>query len=57
MEIIGMILIKKENVFMDKKKRDQMKNRLTSTQEVRYQKEFKAADRAAGFTGAKGIRP
>ena len=42
---------------MDKKKRDQMRNRLTSTQEVRYQKEFKAADRVAGFTGAKGIRP
>lgn len=42
---------------MDKKKRDQMKNRLTTTQEVRYQKEFKAADRAGGFAGAKGIRP
>ncbi len=42
---------------MDKKKRDQMKSRLTTTQEVRYQREFKAADRAAGFTGPKGIRP
>lgn len=42
---------------MDKKQRDQMKNRLTSTQEVRYQKKFKAADRAAGYTGSKGIRP
>lgn len=34
---------------MDKKKRDQMKNNLTATQEVRYNREFKMADRAGGF--------
>lgn len=34
---------------MDKKKRDKTKNTLSSTQEVLYQREFKRADRAAGY--------
>lgn len=34
---------------MDKKKRDKVKNKLRSTQEVLYSKEFKRADRAGGF--------
>lgn len=42
---------------MDKKKRENMKKSLTTTQEVMYQREFKRADRAGGFNGPKGIRP
>ncbi|RHW33352.1 YfhE family protein [Neobacillus notoginsengisoli] len=38
---------------MEKKKKDKMRLTLTSTQEVLYQREFKAADRAAGFEGPK----
>ena len=34
---------------MDKKKRDKAKNALSSTQEVLYQREFRQADRAAGY--------
>ncbi|HWO74666.1 MAG TPA: YfhE family protein [Bacillus sp. (in: firmicutes)] len=34
---------------MDKKKREKMRSNLTSMQEVRYQRDFKLADRAAGF--------
>ncbi|PGB02150.1 YfhE family protein [Bacillus toyonensis] len=34
---------------MDKKKRDKAKNTLSSTQEVLYQREFRKADRAAGY--------
>lgn len=43
-------------LFMDKKKREQMKNTLTATQEVRYNREFKMADRAGGFTSPKQSR-
>lgn len=39
---------------MDKKKRDKVRNKLSSTQEVLYQREFKRADRAAGYR-QKGI--
>ncbi|CAM4337346.1 YfhE family protein [Bacillus manliponensis] len=39
---------------MDKKQRDKMRNKLSSTQEVLYQREFKKADRAAGYK-QKGI--
>ena len=35
---------------MEKKKRDKMKNTLSSAQEVNYQREFKMADRAGGYT-------
>ena len=42
---------------MDKKKRDNMKSTLSSTQQVMYQREFKRADRAGGFNGPKGVRP
>ncbi|OCA83323.1 YfhE family protein [Bacillus sp. FJAT-27225] len=34
---------------MEKTKKDKNRRTLTSTQEVLYQREFKAADRAAGF--------
>ncbi|WP_081707784.1 YfhE family protein [Bacillus massiliigorillae] len=34
---------------MDKKKKEKMKNKLTTTQEVLYGREFRMADRAAGF--------
>ncbi|WP_416829033.1 YfhE family protein [Ectobacillus polymachus] len=34
---------------MDKKKREKMRNKLSATQEVLYQREFKRADRVAGF--------
>ncbi|KYG25948.1 YfhE family protein [Bacillus gaemokensis] len=34
---------------MDKRKREKARNTLSSTQEVLYQKEFKKADRAAGY--------
>ncbi|MDM5237524.1 YfhE family protein [Bacillus cereus] len=34
---------------MDKKKRDKARNTLSSTQEVLYQREFRKADRAAGY--------
>lgn len=34
---------------MDNKKRDKAKNALSSTQEVLYQREFRKADRAAGY--------
>ncbi|WP_020061191.1 YfhE family protein [Bacillus sp. 123MFChir2] len=39
---------------MDKKRREKMKSKLSSTQEVLYQREFKRADRAAGYK-SKGI--
>jgi len=42
---------------MDKKKRENMRKSLTTTQEVMYQREFKRADRAGGFSGPKGVRP
>ncbi|MCM2591643.1 YfhE family protein [Rossellomorea marisflavi] len=35
---------------MDKKKGDQNKATLTSAQQVTYSHQFKAADRAAGYT-------
>ncbi|MGJ7918942.1 YfhE family protein [Neobacillus sp. LXY-4] len=35
---------------MDKKKREKMRTTLTSAQEVNYQREFRMADRAGGFT-------
>jgi hypothetical protein len=35
---------------MEKKKRERMRTTLSSTQEVLYQRDFKAADRAGGFT-------
>lgn len=35
---------------MEKKKREQMKNPLTKTQEVLYGKEFRRANRAGGFS-------
>lgn len=34
---------------MERKKREKMRSNLTSTQEVRYQREFKLADRAGGY--------
>ncbi|WP_174732867.1 YfhE family protein [Mesobacillus harenae] len=34
---------------MDKRKRDKIKSTLSSAQEVTYSREFKMADRAAGF--------
>ncbi|PLT33004.1 YfhE family protein [Bacillus sp. V5-8f] len=40
---------------MDNKKKDKTKSTLTSTQEVLYSREFKMADRAAGYT-EKGSR-
>ncbi|MGG2067301.1 MULTISPECIES: YfhE family protein [unclassified Bacillus (in: firmicutes)] len=39
---------------MDKKRREKSRNTLSSTQEVLYQREFKRADRAAGYK-PKGI--
>ncbi|EMA6345094.1 YfhE family protein [Bacillus cytotoxicus] len=39
---------------MDKKKREKARNTLSSTQEVLYQREFKRADRAAGYR-PKGV--
>jgi hypothetical protein len=38
---------------MDKKKREKNKNTLSSMQEVTYSREFKQADRAAGFITGK----
>ncbi|WP_082686988.1 YfhE family protein [Bacillus sp. FJAT-27445] len=38
---------------MEKPKKDKARVTLTSTQEVLYQREFKAADRAAGIEGPK----
>ncbi|MEH6941904.1 YfhE family protein [Bacillus sp. JJ722] len=38
---------------MDKKKKEKMKNKLTTTQEVLYGREFRMADRAGGFDGQK----
>ncbi|MGN1400049.1 MAG: YfhE family protein [Bacillus sp. (in: firmicutes)] len=35
---------------MDKKKREKAKNRMTNMQEFLYAKDFKKADRAAGYT-------
>jgi hypothetical protein len=35
---------------MEKKKREKTKSTLSSAQEVTYRREFKMADRAAGFT-------
>lgn len=40
-------------IIMDKKKRDKMRNRLNSTQEVLYSKEFHHADRAGGYDKKK----
>ncbi|WP_170006507.1 YfhE family protein [Bacillus fonticola] len=38
----------------DKKKRqDRTKSTLSNTQEVRYAREFKAADRAGGYTSKR----
>jgi hypothetical protein len=34
---------------MDKKKREKSRNKLSATQEVLYSREFKKADRAAGY--------
>ncbi|ENQ3107659.1 YfhE-like protein [Bacillus sp. 491mf] len=39
---------------MDKRRREKTKSKLSSTQEVLYQREFKRADRAAGYK-PKGI--
>ncbi|PLT31874.1 YfhE family protein [Peribacillus deserti] len=36
--------------MMEKKRNDKQKSYLTSMQEVTYKREFKKADRAAGFT-------
>ncbi len=41
--------------IMDKKKREKMKNRLNSTQEVLYGREFQAADRAGGYEKKRNI--
>lgn len=41
---------------MDSKKRDKMKNSLNTTQSVLYDREFRKADRAGGFTEKKGRR-
>ncbi|WP_316570302.1 YfhE family protein [Neobacillus sp. YIM B06451] len=38
---------------MEKRKKEKSRLTLTATQEVLYQREFKAADRAAGFEGPK----
>ncbi|WP_141434366.1 YfhE family protein [Bacillus sp. 03113] len=38
---------------MEKKKRDKMKRKLSSMQEVLYTREFKLADQAAGFSDKK----
>ncbi|WP_081415842.1 YfhE family protein [Peribacillus kribbensis] len=35
---------------MEKKRNEKQKNHLTSAQEVTYNREFKKADRAAGYT-------
>jgi hypothetical protein len=34
---------------MDKKKREKSRSKLSATQEVLYRREFKKADRAAGY--------
>ncbi|AIK39038.1 YfhE family protein [Bacillus pseudomycoides] len=39
---------------MDRKKREKARNTLNSTQEVLYQREFRRADRAAGYR-PKGV--
>ncbi|MDQ0220864.1 YfhE family protein [Peribacillus cavernae] len=39
---------------MDQKRKEKMKNTLSSTQAVLYAREFKNADRAGGFTEKKG---
>lgn len=45
-----MVLETNEGVItLDKKKKDKMKNKLTTTQEVLYGREFRMADRAGGF--------
>ncbi|WP_210367377.1 YfhE family protein [Bacillus sp. REN3] len=38
---------------MEKKKREQTKNTLSSMQEVTYSREFKKADRAGGYIGKR----
>ncbi|MGM9926427.1 MAG: YfhE family protein [Bacillus sp. (in: firmicutes)] len=38
---------------MDKKKKEKMKKRLNSTQEILYSREFMSADRAGGFEKKK----
>ncbi|RLQ92429.1 YfhE family protein [Falsibacillus albus] len=38
---------------MDKRKQEKMKNTLTSAQEVTYNREFKAADRVAGYNSKR----
>ncbi|WP_415817196.1 YfhE family protein [Mesobacillus thioparans] len=38
---------------MDKKKREKTKSSLSSMQEVTYSREFKKADRAAGYANGK----
>ncbi|WP_318505536.1 YfhE family protein [Bacillus sp. T3] len=38
---------------MEKKKREKMRTTLTSSQEVNYQREFRMADRAGGFTSKR----
>lgn len=37
----------------DKKRKEKVKNSLSSMQEVTYSREFKMADRAAGYTDRK----
>jgi hypothetical protein len=36
-------------ISVDKKKKDKIKNKLRSTQEVLYSKEFRRADQAGGY--------
>lgn len=38
---------------MEKRKRDKMRNTLSSAQEVNYQREFKMADQAGGYAVKK----
>lgn len=43
----------KELIIVDKKKKEQIKNKLNTTQEVLYAREFKMADRAGGYTSKR----
>jgi hypothetical protein len=42
-------------VFFVEKRKDKTRRNLSSTQEVLYAKEFKRADRAAGYTNFNGV--
>jgi YfhE-like protein len=52
---IKQLCVKGLSKMVEKKKKDKSRGKysLTSTQEVLYQREFKMADRAGGFTDRK----